>query len=120
MPKKAVSFVFRSKYKRVISIVISVGFFVIYVAFYATLEEREPRELEVPEIAGKVQSMAANVTEVLLFPPNVPPVFTHQIPDYSQKRDGPGENGQGVLLKGIEHSEGESSMKQWFMNVVAR
>lgn len=44
----------------------------------------------------------------------------HEIPDYSKPRDGPGEDGKGVNLQGQEQIEGQSQMKTWFMNVIAR
>ncbi|CAD6196353.1 unnamed protein product [Caenorhabditis auriculariae] len=43
----------------------------------------------------------------------------HVIPDYSNPRNGPGENGLGVVLSGEEKKIGEDQMKTMFMNVVA-
>ncbi|PAV68298.1 hypothetical protein WR25_12949 isoform F [Diploscapter pachys] len=45
--------------------------------------------------------------------------MSHVIPDYSQKRDGPGEDGKPVYLSESEKAEGDSDMKNWFMNVKA-
>ncbi|KAK6060184.1 hypothetical protein COOONC_02156, partial [Cooperia oncophora] len=41
------------------------------------------------------------------------------IPDYSKKREGPGENGDPVILEGKEKEIGEQQMKTFFMNVLA-
>nr|CTP81539.1 BMA-GLY-9 [Brugia malayi] len=43
----------------------------------------------------------------------------HQVPDYSKKRIGPGEDGTGVYLTGKQKVQGEADMKKWFMNLVA-
>ncbi|KAK5972274.1 hypothetical protein GCK32_003863, partial [Trichostrongylus colubriformis] len=42
-----------------------------------------------------------------------------QIPDYSKRREGPGENGDPVILEGEEKMIGEQQMKTFFMNVIA-
>lgn len=44
----------------------------------------------------------------------------HEVPDYSKKRIGPGEDGSGVYLTGKQKVQGEADMKKWFMNLVAR
>ncbi|CAD6196351.1 unnamed protein product [Caenorhabditis auriculariae] len=46
-------------------------------------------------------------------------VVLHVRPDYSIKRDGPGEDGKPVVLKGEERALGDEDMKNWFMNVHA-
>ncbi|EFO18497.1 glycosyl transferase [Loa loa] len=43
----------------------------------------------------------------------------HEVPDYSKKRTGPGEDGSGVYLTGKQKVRGEADMKKWFMNLVA-
>lgn len=43
-----------------------------------------------------------------------------QIPDYSKPRVGPGEDGAPVILEGEEKAIGESQLKTFFMNVLAR
>ncbi|KAK0417332.1 hypothetical protein QR680_012948 [Steinernema hermaphroditum] len=43
----------------------------------------------------------------------------HVVPDFSQKRYGPGEEGRSVILTGSEKEEGDQDMKKWFMNVKA-
>ncbi|PAV82515.1 hypothetical protein WR25_19773 [Diploscapter pachys] len=49
----------------------------------------------------------------------VRPSMSHVIPDYSQTRDGPGEDGKPVYLSESEKAEGDADMKNWFMNVKA-
>lgn len=44
----------------------------------------------------------------------------HQIPNYSEKRVGPGEMGTAVSLESQEAERALNEMKKWFMNVVAR
>ncbi|CAG9535726.1 unnamed protein product [Cercopithifilaria johnstoni] len=43
----------------------------------------------------------------------------HKVPDYSKKRLGLGEYGNGVYLTGKQKVQEEADMKKWFMNVVA-
>ena len=103
------------------TILISIGFFIIYVIFYATIEEKIDEEEGDYMKSGSSGASFFNVTEVQLFPPGIPPLFIHTIPDFSVKIEGPGENGQGVSLEGPdEKREAEVQMKKWFMNVLAR
>lgn len=44
----------------------------------------------------------------------------HEVPDYSKKRIGLGEDGSGVYLTGKQKVQGEADMKKWFMNLVVR
>ncbi|OZC08470.1 glycosyltransferase, group 2 family protein, partial [Onchocerca flexuosa] len=46
-------------------------------------------------------------------------VMVHEVPDYSKKRTGPGEDGSGVYLTGKQKIQGKADMKKWFMNLVA-
>uniref|UniRef100_A0A158Q8H7 Polypeptide N-acetylgalactosaminyltransferase n=1 Tax=Elaeophora elaphi TaxID=1147741 RepID=A0A158Q8H7_9BILA len=46
-------------------------------------------------------------------------VLLHKVPDYSKRRTGPGEDGNGVYLIGKQKVQGEVDMKNWFMNLVA-
>lgn len=41
-------------------------------------------------------------------------------PDYSLRRNGPGEKGAGVSLSGDDKIQGDKDIKEWFMNVRAR
>ncbi|VDK86579.1 unnamed protein product, partial [Onchocerca ochengi] len=43
----------------------------------------------------------------------------HEVPDYSKKRTGPGEDGSGVYLTEKQKIQGKADMKKWFMNLVA-
>jgi hypothetical protein len=61
-----------------------------------------------------------NVTEEQLFSPRSLPKFTHIIPNWQEKRTGPGEDGKSVRLDGAEGEEAERLQKKWFMNVLAR
>ncbi|KAM3722910.1 putative N-acetylgalactosaminyltransferase [Dirofilaria immitis] len=46
-------------------------------------------------------------------------VMLHEVPDYSKKRIGPGEDGSGVYLTGKQKVQGKADMKKWFMNLAA-
>lgn len=43
----------------------------------------------------------------------------HVVPDYNQKRTGPGEGGAAVHLTGSEEKRAQELMKKWFFNIIA-
>ena len=131
MPKRRIRGLTR-KYKWTFSLLVSIGFFALYVIFYKTLEESGSGGPQTDETRF---STAFNVTEVRLnsiwldlgsysvfrlFPIRIPPFSTHNVPDYAVPREGPGENGMGVTLTGEEEQRAKLEMKHWFMNTIAR
>ncbi|CAD5213353.1 unnamed protein product [Bursaphelenchus okinawaensis] len=96
-------FLIPRRFENAVNTILTIVLVICVLYFYNEYRKFHPEKLPYQE--GKVWPTTALVL--------------HTKPQVGVERNGPGENGGPVILKGKEKVKGQQDMKTWFMNVVA-